>query len=106
MKMGRPELARNAIAVAEKKLSADRWPEYYDMRSARLIGKQSRLFQTWTIAGFLTSKLLLENPEKASLLYWEEDYELLQSCVCALGKANGNRCSRQRHPARPDDHDH
>ncbi|KAG6582157.1 Alkaline/neutral invertase C, mitochondrial, partial [Cucurbita argyrosperma subsp. sororia] len=97
MKMGRPELARKAIAVAEKKLSADGWPEYYDMRSASLIGKQSRLFQTWTIAGFLTSKLLLENPEKASLLFWEEDYELLQGCVCVLGKANGNKCSRDRH---------
>ncbi|XP_022979724.1 alkaline/neutral invertase A, mitochondrial-like [Cucurbita maxima] len=96
MKMGRPELARKAIAVAEKKLSADRWPEYYDMRSASLIGKQSRLFQTWTIAGFLTSKLLLENPEKASLLFWEEDYELLQGCVCVLGTANGNKCSRHR----------
>ncbi|KAA0049558.1 alkaline/neutral invertase A [Cucumis melo var. makuwa] len=106
IKMGRPELARNAIAVAEKKLSVDRWPEYYDMRSARLIGKQSRLFQTWTIAGFLTSKLLLENPEKASLLFWEEDYEILQNCVCALGKGNGNKCSRHRQHPKPSNPNH
>ncbi|KAI4966078.1 hypothetical protein ZWY2020_046610 [Hordeum vulgare] len=29
IKMGRPELARGAIAITEK-LSADKWPEYYD----------------------------------------------------------------------------
>lgn len=92
--MGRPELARKAVDLAEKRLSMDQWPEYYDMRSGRFIGKQSRLFQTWTIAGFLTSKMLLENPEKASLLFWEEDYELLEICVCALSKTGRKKCSR------------
>lgn len=94
IKMGRPELAEKAVALAEKRLSADDWPEYYDTRSGRFIGKQSRLFQTWTIAGFLTSKMLLENPEKASLLFWEEDYELLEICVCALSKTGRKKCSR------------
>ena len=93
--MGKPELAEKAVALAEKRLGVDQWPEYYDTRSGRFIGKQSRLFQTWTIAGFLASKMLLENPEKASLLFWEEDYELLQTCVCALGKTGGRRkCTR------------
>lgn len=80
--------------MAERKLSVDKWPEYYDTRSGRFIGKQSRLNQTWTIAGFLTSKMLLKNPEKASLLFWEEDYELLETCVCALRKASRKKCSR------------
>ncbi|KAB1213804.1 Alkaline/neutral invertase CINV2 [Morella rubra] len=92
--MGRPELARKAVTLAEKRLVMDQWPEYYDTRSGRFIGKQSRLFQTWTIAGFLTSKMLLENPEKASLLFWEEDYELLETCVCALSKTSRKKCSR------------
>lgn len=92
--MGRPGLAQRAVKVAEKRLSVDQWPEYYDMRSGRFIGKQSRLFQTWTIAGFLTSKMLLKNPEKASLLFWEEDYELLETCVCALSKTSQKKCSR------------
>uniref|UniRef100_A0A5B7C182 Putative plant neutral invertase n=1 Tax=Davidia involucrata TaxID=16924 RepID=A0A5B7C182_DAVIN len=69
--MKRPELARKAVALAEKRLSLDPWPE---TRNGRFIRKQSRLFQTWTIAGFLTSKMLLEN------------YELLEICVCALSK--------------------
>ncbi|NP_001267976.1 neutral invertase [Vitis vinifera] len=94
IKMGRPELARKAVALAEERLSVDHWPEYYDTRSGRFIGKQSRLYQTWTIAGFLTSKMLLENPEMASLLAWEEDYELLEICVCALSKTGRKKCSR------------
>lgn len=92
--MKRPELARKAVALAEKRLSVDRWPEYYDTRGGRFVGKQSRLFQTWTIAGFLTSKMLLENPEKASKLFWDEDYELLEICVCALSKSGRKKCSR------------
>ncbi|KAF8401273.1 hypothetical protein HHK36_012206 [Tetracentron sinense] len=94
IKMGRPELARKAVALAEKRLSEDHWPEYYDTRNGRFIGKQSRLFQTWTVAGFLTSKMLLEKPEMASLLFWEEDYELLEICVCALTKTGRKKCSR------------
>lgn len=94
IKMGKPDLAQKAVDLAEKRLSEDRWPEYYDTPSGRFIGKQSRLFQTWTIAGFLTSKMLLKNPEKASLLFWQEDYEILETCVCAFGKAGRKKCSR------------
>ncbi|MFS7924681.1 putative six-hairpin glycosidase superfamily, glycosyl hydrolase family 100 [Helianthus anomalus] len=92
--MGRIELARKAVDVAEKRLYADHWPEYYDTKSGKFIGKQSRMYQTWTIAGYLTSKMLLENPEKASLLYWEEDYDLLEICVCALSKTGRKLCAR------------
>lgn len=94
LKMGRPGLARKAVSLAEKRLSEDHWPEYYDTRSGRFVGKQSHLYQTWTIAGFLASKMLLEQPEKASLLFWEEDYELLETCVCALSKTGRKKCSR------------
>ncbi|TYH92873.1 hypothetical protein ES332_A13G214700v1 [Gossypium tomentosum] len=94
VKMGRLELAQKAIALAEKRLSRDHWPEYYDTRSGKFIGKQSRLYQTWTIAGFLTSKMMVENREMASLLFWEEDYELLEICVCALSKSGRVKCSR------------
>lgn len=95
IKMGRLELAQKAVTLAEKRLSVDRWPEYYDTRTGKFIGKKSRLYQTWTIAGFLTSKILLDNPKLASLLFWEEDYELLEICVCALsGKSGRKKCSR------------
>lgn len=92
--MGRTELASKAVALAEKRLPAEHWPEYYDTRNGKFIGKQSRLYQTWTIAGFLTSKMLLANPERASLLFWEEDYDLLEICVCALNKTGRRKCSR------------
>lgn len=94
MKMGRRDLAEKAVAKAEKRLRDDRWPEYYDTRNGKFIGKQSRLYQTWTIAGYLTSKMLLDNPQMTSLLFWEEDYELLEICVCALNKTGRKRCSR------------
>nr|AFA46813.1 neutral/alkaline invertase [Manihot esculenta] len=94
IKMGRLELAQKAVALAEERLAVDHWPEYYDTRTGKFIGKQSRLYQTWTIAGFLTSKVLLENPQMASMLLWEEDYELLEICVCALSKTGRKKCSR------------
>ncbi|WOL06697.1 neutral/alkaline invertase 1, mitochondrial [Canna indica] len=94
IKMGRPELAQKAVELAEKRLSNDRWPEYYDTRSGRFIGKQSRLYQTWTIAGFLTSKLLLENPAAAAILTCDEDLELLEGCACSLNKNARIKCSR------------
>ncbi|CAA3023407.1 alkaline neutral invertase A, mitochondrial-like [Olea europaea subsp. europaea] len=94
MKMGRMDLAKKAIETAEKRLPVDRWPEYYDTRNGKFIGKQSRLYQTWSIAGFLTSKMLLENPEMASVLFWEEDYDLLETCVCALSNSSRKKCSR------------
>nr|GMD83881.1 alkaline/neutral invertase A, mitochondrial-like [Ipomoea batatas] len=94
LKMGREDLASKAIELAEKRLAVDRWPEYYDTKHGKFIGKQARLYQNWTIAGFLTSKMFLENPEKASLLIWEEDYDLLENCVCSLSNSSRKRCSR------------
>ncbi|KAK8342368.1 hypothetical protein V6Z12_A08G227500 [Gossypium hirsutum] len=94
IKMRRLELAEKAVALAEKRLSIDHWPEYYDTRNGKFIGKQSRLYQTWSIAGFLTSKMMLENPETGSLLFWDEDYNLLEICVCGLSKSGRKKCSR------------
>ncbi|VVA96616.1 unnamed protein product [Arabis nemorensis] len=94
IKMGKPELAEKAVTLAGERLQADRWPEYYDTRDGKFIGKKSRLYQTWTIAGFLTSKQLLQNHELASSLFWEEDLELLETCVCALTKSGRKKCSR------------
>ncbi|WOL11905.1 hypothetical protein Cni_G20669 [Canna indica] len=60
-----------AIDVAEKRIAADRWPEYYDTKQARWIGKQARLLQTWSIVGFLVAKLLIKNPDAARNIYME-----------------------------------
>jgi hypothetical protein len=77
-KTGRPEIGRRAIELAEKRLSQDQWPEYYDGKNGRLIGKQSRKYQTWTIAGFLVAKHLMEKPDDLKLFSFDEDVESLE----------------------------
>jgi hypothetical protein len=71
-KMGRAELAHHAIAIAERRLSADQWPEYYDGPDGRLIGKEARKFQTWTIAGYLLAKDFLANPDHLKLVTFDD----------------------------------
>ncbi|KAL3523638.1 hypothetical protein ACH5RR_016472 [Cinchona calisaya] len=90
IKMNRPEIAAKAVEVAEKRLSRDKWPEYYDTKKGRFIGKQSRLFQTWSIAGYLVAKHLLSNPGAAKILITEEDSELINAFSCAIS-ANPRR---------------
>ncbi|KAM0019488.1 putative six-hairpin glycosidase superfamily, glycosyl hydrolase family 100 [Helianthus debilis subsp. tardiflorus] len=84
IKMDRPEIAARAVKIAEGRLAQDKWPEYYDTKRGRFIGKQSRLFQTWTIAGYLVSKLLLANPNKAKILMTDEDSDLVNAFSCMI----------------------
>ncbi|KAK6235149.1 Glycosyl hydrolase family 100 - like 10 [Theobroma cacao] len=84
IKMNRPEVAEKAVMLAERRICRDKWPEYYDTRRARFIGKQSRLFQTWSIAGYLVAKLLLANPSAAKILINEEDADLVNAFSCML----------------------
>ncbi|PON38207.1 Glycosyl hydrolase [Parasponia andersonii] len=93
IKMNRPEIALNAVKVAEKRIARDKWPEYYDTKQARFVGKQARLFQTWSIAGYLVSKLLLANPSATKILVNEEDSELVNAFSCMIS-ANPRRKRR------------
>ncbi|MBD2459542.1 glycoside hydrolase 100 family protein [Oscillatoria sp. FACHB-1407] len=72
-KMDRGELALHAIAIAERRLVLDQWPEYYDGPDGRLIGKEARRFQTWTITGYLLTKELVKNPGHLKLLTFEDE---------------------------------
>jgi glycogen debranching enzyme len=74
-KTGRMELAQAAIAIAEKRLFKDQFPEYYDGKNGRLIGKESRTHQTWSIAGLLAAKKFVENPEYLELISFTEGLE-------------------------------
>jgi Alkaline and neutral invertase len=67
-KMGRGELAYHAIAVAERRLVQDQWAEYYDGPEGRLIGKEARKYQTWTITGYLLAKEIIKNPDHLKLI--------------------------------------
>lgn len=90
IKMDRPEIAAKAVEIAEKQISRDKWPEYYDTKKGRFVGKQARLFQTWSIAGYLVAKLLLADPSKAKILITEEDSELVNAFSCMIS-ANPRR---------------
>ncbi|THU46712.1 hypothetical protein C4D60_Mb09t07780 [Musa balbisiana] len=73
IKTGRPQIARRAIELAESRLWKDGWPEYYDGKLGRYIGKQARKFQTWSIAGYLVSKMMLEDPSHLGMISLEEE---------------------------------
>lgn len=99
IKMKRPEIAAKAIEVAERRISRDKWPEYYDTKKGRFIGKQARLFQTWSIAGYLVAKLLLADPSAAKILITEEDSELVNAFSCMISanpKRKRNRKNSQQ----------
>lgn len=72
IKLNRTDVAHRALAIAAERLEQDQWPEYYDGRHGRLIGKEARLSQTWTIAGFLATYELLENPDKLAWLSFDD----------------------------------
>ncbi|KAJ0257623.1 alkaline/neutral invertase D [Hirschfeldia incana] len=76
IKTGRPQIARRAIDLAESRLLKDGWPEYYDGKSGRFIGKQARKFQTWSIAGYLVAKMMLEDPSHLGMISLEEDKQI------------------------------
>lgn len=67
-KVGRLDLAQRAVEMLEAKLPEDDWPEYYDGFRGDRIGRRARLYQTWSIAGYLVAKLLLDSPEHLALI--------------------------------------
>ncbi|CAA7052394.1 unnamed protein product [Microthlaspi erraticum] len=73
IKTGRPQIARRAIDLAEARLLKDGWPEYYDGKSGRFIGKQARKFQTWSIAGYLVAKMMMDDPTHVGMISMEEE---------------------------------
>ncbi|CAH2072162.1 unnamed protein product [Thlaspi arvense] len=100
IKMGRPEIAEKAVELAERRIAIDKWPEYYDTKRARFIGKQARLYQTWSIAGYLVAKLLLANPSAAKFLISEEDSDLTNAFSCMIS-ANPRRTRGRKKAQQP-----
>jgi hypothetical protein len=68
LKAGRRDLAERAYAIAMERLPHDQWPEYYDGRRGRLIGRRANRSQTWSAAAVLIAQQLLEDPDRLSLL--------------------------------------
>ncbi|WOG81945.1 hypothetical protein DCAR_0101103 [Daucus carota subsp. sativus] len=76
IKTGRPQIARKMIELAESRLLKDSWPEYYDGKLGRYVGKQARKYQTWSIAGYLVAKMMLEDPSHLGMISLEEDRQM------------------------------
>ncbi|KAM0967658.1 hypothetical protein ACFX13_016411 [Malus domestica] len=76
IKTDRPQNARRAIELADSRLPKDGWPEYYDGKLGRYVGKQARKYQTWSIAGYLVSKVMLEDPSHLGMIALEEDEQI------------------------------
>jgi hypothetical protein len=68
------------IELAERRLSRDNYPEYYDGIHNKLVGKEARRRQTWSIAGYIIAKTLLNEPQKSEILTFDESPEI-QSCA-------------------------
>jgi glycogen debranching enzyme len=67
IRAGRVEIAQRALDIAAKRIAREAWPEYYDGRDGRFIGKEARSYQTWSIAGFVAAHDLLAQPAHADL---------------------------------------
>ncbi|GJR24800.1 probable alkaline/neutral invertase B [Tanacetum coccineum] len=63
-------------SIGKKGLRKDGWPEYYDGKSGRYIGKQARKHQTWSVAGYVVAKMLIEDPTRLSIIALGDDKQL------------------------------
>ncbi|RCV05682.1 hypothetical protein SETIT_1G102700v2 [Setaria italica] len=73
VKLGRPHLARRAMELMERRLAKDDFPEYYDGKAGRYVGKQARKYQTWSVAGYLVAKMLLDDPSHLRIIALGDD---------------------------------
>ena len=62
LNLDRKDLALRAMDIAYHRLPGDHWPEYYDGRSGRLVGRRANYNQIWSASSLIISKKLVENP--------------------------------------------
>lgn len=63
---GRRDLAERAHDVAIRSVHKDEWPEYYDGRKGRLLGRRANLNQVWSATAMILSEKILDDPEMLS----------------------------------------
>jgi len=78
IKTGNTVFLSSILKLAEERLSKDNYPEYYDGIHNKLLGKEARSRQTWSIAGYIITKSLINEPEKLDILTFEELPEILK----------------------------
>jgi len=60
---GTPAIGQRALQLALDRFPRDHWPEYYDGRHGRLIGRRANTYQTWTAAALVLAWRFLHEPE-------------------------------------------
>lgn len=75
LKYGRVDLASRAHDFAERRLVKDQWPEYYDGRNGRLIGRRANFNQTWSATALILSHKFIEDPLALKRIGWLFDRE-------------------------------
>ena len=73
---GRTGLAERILAQAAPRICRDGWPEYYDGPYGGLVGRQSRLQQTWSAAAVAAASQLLREPDRDDPFAFDHDQEL------------------------------
>jgi sugar lactone lactonase YvrE len=74
--------APNGIAFAPDEKTLYLTDVDYDGRDGRLIGKEARAFQTWSIAGFSAANEMLAQPDRVGLFAFDEQPPVL---ACSSG---------------------
>jgi hypothetical protein len=69
---GRRDLARRAFEIALRRLPADGWPEYYDGRRGRLVGRRASFNQVWSASSLILAHRMLSGPRRASREFRED----------------------------------
>ncbi|WP_420797026.1 glycoside hydrolase 100 family protein [Ectothiorhodospira mobilis] len=64
----RPDLARRAFDSAATRLARNGWPEYYDGRNGRLMGRRANFNQTWSATALIVADKFLNDPSSLDVL--------------------------------------
>ncbi len=81
VRTGATDILEPALESVGPRLARDDWPEYYDGRHGRLIGREARRLQTWTIAGYLIAEQLAEDPGGLNRLGFDVE---VQAASCGV----------------------
>ncbi len=81
VRTGATDILEPALESVGPRLARDDWPEYYDGRHGRLIGREARRLQTWTIAGYLIAVQLAEDPSGLNRLGFDVE---VQAASCGV----------------------
>ena len=74
LRVGRKDLAEKAFQIACERLPKDGWPEYYDGKYGRLIGRRASYNQVWSASSLIVAHRLLEDPGRISKFYSGDEY--------------------------------